>query len=490
MGASTANLQAGLSRQRSRDVGDIAPFGGRIDLATRAPFRSRLDDEAVRDATVRGTVPDWLHGELVRTAPAVFATGAWQAHHWFDGLGMLYAFRVGDGVSFRQKVLDTAVSKAARKGRAPRASFGSPIVRSFWQRVIAPIPAITDNPNVNVVALGDAVVALTEGPHQWEVDRKTLNVTKTVEYQDEHRNLVMLAHPHFDFARNRVVNLGVRIGPRTQIVLFEHAPEARRREVVARLPVGRLPYLHSFGLTDRHALVIGHPFDMRPLDLLWSNRGFIDHFAYRPREGTTLWLIDRKDGTIRTHAAPAGFVFHVVNVFEGQDGSTSIDLAFYPDASIVKALSTESLAKRGLPDLLPPIVRWTVREGVRDARVETLLERGFEFPCVSYKKTSGRRHAVSWGARIWAAGTRSSVVRLGTDERTFEEAGFVFGEPVFVARPGSEREDDGVLVTVGSHTNADRSAMVVLDAGTLDVKAWAEVPLPIPLGFHGSFFRA
>jgi beta,beta-carotene 9',10'-dioxygenase len=143
-----------------------------------------------------------------------------------------------------------------------------------------------------------------------------------------------------------------------------------------------------------------------------------------------------------------------------------------------------------LPDLAPPIVRWTVREGARDAHVETLLAQGFEFPSVSYKKKSGRRHAVSWGARVCASGRRSSIVRLGADERTFEETGFVFGEPVFVARPSSEREDDGVLVTVGSHLDAARSAMVVLDAGTLDVKAWAEVPLPIPLGFHGSFFRA
>jgi carotenoid cleavage dioxygenase-like enzyme len=46
-----------------------------------------------------------------------------------------------------------------------------------------------------------------------------------------------------------------------------------------------------------------------------------------------------------------------------------------------------------------------------------------------------------------------------------------------------------VLLAVGSHVDTQRSAMVVLDAATLDVRAWAEVPIPIPLGFHGSFFR-
>lgn len=192
---------------------------------------------------------------------------------------------------------------------------------------------------------------------------------------------------------------------------------------------------------------------------------------------------------MRKHSAPAGFVFHVVNAFEGEDGATCIDLALYPDASIVAALSTSSLVEKGLADLSPSIVRWTVRQGVHQARAETLLSTGFEFPTVSYRKMSGRRHTVAWGARISASAKRSSIVRLGAEERTFEEAGFAFGEPIFVARPDAEREDDGVLLTVGSHLDADRSAMLVLDAATLDVRAWAEVPLPIPLGFHGSFFR-
>jgi beta,beta-carotene 9',10'-dioxygenase len=458
------------------------------DLSGRAPFRADPHRDALLDATVRGTIPDWLRGELVRTTPAVFASGAWQAHHWFDGLGMLYAFRVGQGVTYRQRLMESQVALAAREGRSPRASFGSPIVRGFWKRLFSPIPDVTDNTNVHIVALGDERVALTEGPYQWATDRETLAVTKRVEYRDGHGALAMLAHPHFDFARNRVVNLGTRIGAKTEIALFEHAPDSRQREVLARIPVKRLPYLHAFGLTARHAIVIGHPFTVNPLSLLWSNRGFIDHFEYRPEDGTTLWVVDRTSGAVRRHAAPAGFVFHVLNAFEA-DGATSIDLALYPDAGIVAALSTASLAERGLPDLSPSIVRFTVREGVHEAKVETLASLGFEFPSVNYKQMSGHRHAVAWGARLTAGATRSSIVRFATDERAFEDPAFGFGEPVFVARPGAQREDDGILLTVGAHSSENRSALAILDAATLDVLAWAEVPLAIPLGFHGSFFR-
>jgi len=462
-----------------------------FDLSGRAPFRGRLDYDAVTETMVEGQIPAWLRGDLLRTAPAVFAEGVWEAHHWFDALGMLYRFRIEDaGVSFRQRLMQTEVARAAHEGRTPRGSFGSPIVRGFWRRLFSPVPEVSDNTNVNIVAMGDERVALTESPHQWAVDPDTLALAKPVAYRDRRGPLAMIAHPHFDFARERVVSIATKIGPRSELIVYEHAPNDRERTIVGKIPVGRLPYIHAFGLTPRHAIVIGHPFDVNPLRLLWSNRGFIDHFEFRPDAGTTLWLVDRATGVVREHAAPSGFVFHVVNAFEDGD-QTSIDVVMYPNAEIVGRLRSDIIARDGFPSLAPSIVRWTLRDGHRDARVETILAEGFEFPTVSYRKVGGKRHTVSWGARIGAKAQSSSIVRSDGDSvTTFSDEGFIFGEPVFVGRPSSSAEDDGVLLSVGSHHTHDRSAMVVLDARTLDVLARAEVPLPIPLGFHGSFFRA
>ena len=46
-----------------------------------------------------------------------------------------------------------------------------------------------------------------------------------------------------------------------------------------------------------------------------------------------------------------------------------------------------------------------------------------------------------------------------------------------------------MLLTVGSAVDGEKSWLAVLDAATLQVHARAEVPVPVPLGFHGSFFR-
>jgi beta,beta-carotene 9',10'-dioxygenase len=143
-----------------------------------APFRRPPEDFSDREATLRGSIPAWLEGDLVRTCPAVFERGQWKAQHWFDGLCMLYAFRVAPGgaVRFRRRLLESEVEKETRAGRLGRASFGTPNGRSFLQRVAEPVPRVTDNANVNVVALGGERVALTEGPHQPIFDPDTLAV--------------------------------------------------------------------------------------------------------------------------------------------------------------------------------------------------------------------------------------------------------------------------------------------------------------------------
>jgi carotenoid cleavage dioxygenase-like enzyme len=462
-------------------------------LGDRAPFRGRADEGPLAlDAAVRGKLPAWLRGDLVRVVPAVFERTGWRVDHWFDALGALVSFRIdGSGVHFRQRLMETEVEKSARTGRSPRNSFGTPADRSFWSRAVSPAPAITDNANVNVVSLGDERVALTESPHQWSFDPETLQLRRLVAYEDGLGELAMLAHPHLDFARDRVVNVAPAFGAASGIVVYEHAPASRTRKLVGRVPVRRVPYLHAFGLTPRHVILIGHPFDVSSLQLLWSNRGYIDHFAWRPGEGTTLWLMDRATGAVRGHSAAAGFVFHVVNAFE-EDGDTVIDVALFPDASIVGALRTATLLRDGLPDLAPSIVRWRLTPGREPAAVETLLGQGFEFPTVAYRLRSGQRHTVAWGARISDLARRSEIVRL--DERggtrVYSEPGVVLGEPVLVSAPSATREDDAVLLSVGAAAQGDRSVLVVLDAATLEPLAHAEVPLPIPLGFHGSFFRA
>src|SRR6185295_20235062 len=86
----------------------------------------------------------------------------------------------------------------------------------------------------------------------------------------------------------------------------------------------------------------------------------------------------------------------------------------------------------------------------------------------------------------------SDIVKIDLEtggSKSFSHDTHIFGEPLFVSRPGGEDEDDGVLVTVGSSQDADSSVLAIIDARTMTRVAIAQVPGSIPLGFHGSFVR-
>jgi carotenoid cleavage dioxygenase-like enzyme len=83
-------------------------------------------------ARVRGRLPEWLRGRLVRTAPSLFALDGW---HWFDALGMLYQAQLEEHerVTFALRLLQSDVAAAAQRQRAPFGTFATPARRSWWR---------------------------------------------------------------------------------------------------------------------------------------------------------------------------------------------------------------------------------------------------------------------------------------------------------------------------------------------------------------------
>jgi beta,beta-carotene 9',10'-dioxygenase len=464
-------------------------------IETISPFRHSPENQAGIPAKIGGTIPDWLRGEVVRTCPAIFETTGWRAQHWFDGLGMIYAFRIGDSaIDFRSRLLDSEAARDARRGKANLGAFGTPTARPLLQRIVKPVARISDNTNVNIVRMGQELVAMTEGDRQLVIDDETLASVRPVAYaKDALSGAIMTAHPHFDFERAKVLNIATKFGTNGAISIYEHAPAARQRDVVGTWQTNRVPYVHTFGLTPRTAILVAHPFAVTPVKMLWSSKGYIDHFDWHPEEGTRLIAIDRSSGEVREHVTEPFFVFHTVNAFERED-ATVLDLLAYPNADIVASLRIDRMiAER--PDLRPSLIRIIMRPGVERASVEKLSDVGFEFPSTNYKLVNGRPYRFAYGASDapQAGGAYASAIvkvdlKIGRST-SFSDDAHIFGEPLFVSRPQGDGEDDGVLLTVGSARDSESSVLAVIDAGTMALVASAEIPSSIPLGFHGSFMR-
>lgn len=71
-----------------------------------------------------------------------------------------------------------------------------------------------------------------------------------------------------------------------------------------------------------------------------------------------------------------------------------------------------------------------------------------------------------------------SLVKIDTHKRSSKvykpTMDSLFSEPIFVARPGSTAEDDGVLLSVGMDGVKRKSYMVVIDASNMEEIARAK----------------
>jgi len=458
----------------------------------RVGFRSLNTEISVAELAVSGVLPAWLAGSLLRTGPARFEVGQRELAHWFDGLAMLHRFSFADGrVEYANRFLESDAFKAAEQaGKIEYGEFATDPCRSLFKRMttIFRPPAFTDNGNVNVGRLGDEFVAMSETPLAVAFDPHTLAAAGVVPRPPGH---LSTAHPHA--AAGASINFATKLGPRSSYRFFQRRGREIER-VIAQHPVREPAYVHSFGLSERHLVLLEHPFVVNPLRLALGGRPYIENYRWEPDRGTNLLVFDRASGRhVRSFAADPCFCFHHVNTFE-RDGELVVDAITYEDADVVRETYMDRL--RGEAALAPSRLRRYTLDLASGATSERVIGNvALELPRINYGAVNGRPHRFVFGAGQAAqgGGWLDRVVKLDADDGShveWREPGCWPGEPVFVPDPAGEGEDHGVLLSVVLDAAAERSFLLVLDARDLNELARAEVPHAIPFGFHGQFASA
>jgi beta,beta-carotene 9',10'-dioxygenase len=450
-----------------------------------------LEEETHLDALpVRGQLPPWLQGSLIRTGPAKWEVGDRAMNHWFDGFAMLHRFSFADGdVSYANRFLESRAYRAARdEGRIAYSEFATDPCRSLFQRVSAMFsPKLTDNANVNLTKLGERFISMTETPIPVEFDAETL-AAAGVAY--EAPGQVSTAHPHMDRATKGMLNYAAKLGPRTSYRFFLLRPGSSKPEVIATKPVREPAYMHSFGLTERWLVLAEFPLVVNPPRLALSGRPYIENYRWKPERGTRFHLFDRETGEgVGPFETEARFAFHHVNSYE-EGGDVVVDICTFPDAGIVEDLYMERL-RAGKPVAPAHLERFRISPEAGTVNSERLIDESIELPRINYGRCSERPYRYAWGVGI-DGGWIDRIVKADVEARSstvWSEEGSFPGEPVFVAAPEADDEDEGVLLSVVLDGRTGNSFLLVLDAHSLDEVARAEVPHHIPFGFHGQFAR-
>lgn len=467
-------------------------------------IESRIEESDV-ELEVKGLLPEWLKGHLLRNGPVLYSIGGKRVGHWFDGLGMLHAFSFSGGrVRYSNKFMRSEAYEKVFKERSFRyVGFACDPCHVIFKRLFTAFFGGSNfpihNANVNVAKIAERFVGLTETPLPVEFDLQTLETVGVLDYEDKlpKANSFESAHPHIDPETGDIISYLVKFGMKSSYQIYRMGRKSLTRKVFAELAVSEPSYMHSFSLTPNYVIFAQYPLVVNPLDLLIKGKPFITNYRWEPQKGTQFLIVDRHSGlAVRRYQAESFFSFHHVNAYE-QGDDIILDLVAYPDATIVDTVGSygEPLARLKVNNALAQtkLTRFCFMLKTDQFSQSVVLEAPLEFPRINLNY-DGKPYRFLYAADIREPQETEEgrqLLKIEVAEKknlSWFEAGCCPGEPVFVARPGGVKEDDGVVLAIVYDQKKNSSFLLVLDAGSFKEVARAEVKHKIPLGLHGQYY--
>ncbi|XP_001380954.3 beta,beta-carotene 15,15'-dioxygenase isoform X2 [Monodelphis domestica] len=503
--------------------------------------------EPVR-AKIKGELPTWLHGTLLRNGPGMHTIGETTYNHWFDGLALLHSFTIGNGeVHYRSKYLrsDTYNSNI-EANKIVVSEFGTMaypdpcknIFSKAFSYLSHTIPDFTDNCLINIMKCGEDFYATTETNYIRKINPDTLETLEKVDYRDYAAINVATSHPHYD-AQGNVLNMGTSIVDKgkTKYLVFKippTIPEKKKKknnlkhlEVICSIPSRSLlspSYYHSFGITENYIIFLEQPFK---LDILKMATAYIrginwaSCITFHEEDKTYIHIIDRR--TKRTlltkfYADPM-VVFHHVNAYE-EDGHIVFDVISYKDHSLYQLFYLANLNQdfqqnsklASIPSLkrfvIPLQVDKDAEMGENLVKLESTtatarkekddqvycqseeLYEGIELPRINYAY-NGKKYRYVYTAEVQWNPIPTKIMKfdvLTKSSLKWEEEHCWPAEPVFVPAPNAQQEDDGIILSVIVSTDPKKPPfLLILDAKQFTELARASVDAEIHLDLHGLF---
>ncbi len=499
VGAVAATVAAGSALPAVAQTQSTTSPTTRKALFNGSPRMTPLRGYAGQDvlcerAAIEGKVPDALRGTFYRNGPGLFERGVGankqRYSHWFDGDGLVHAWRFTDkGVSHQARFVQTKkfiAEQAANEFLTP--SFGSPIKAKLPVRNSDDV----NTGNTNVYKLGDRLLAMWEGGSATAMNPDTLETTGIVAWTPELKHMPFSAHPKID-PDGTFWNFGTLMG---KMVLYHVSAKGDLiKHAVIDAPAGGM--VHDFAVTHKHLVFLLPPIGI-DYAAMRNGAAFGQALTWKGNESTRVLIVDRNDFTKRRILEmPAFMVFHFGNAWEANN-VIHVDFVQSKDLNIMsdwmpRMMRGETVA----PDRSnPAFVTIDLNRGTCSV---TMRDENCEFPRVDPRFVGLRNRNVYYpvgrGDREdgWGFG---GVMRVDTDTGKVDRFNFsddvALEEHVVVPKPGSSREGEGWLVGVGFDVAAQQSFATVFDALDLAAGPQALVRLPYwtPICFHGHFHAA
>lgn len=469
---------------------EIALAAGQLAQGEAAGLNWRLGfadlDADVAPAAMRrisGRAPAGLAGALYRNGPGKFHRPGGSVDHWFDGDGLMRAFRIHDGeATLAARFIDT------RKRRVDTAA--NAVVTPGFGTAAKPGAQVGDNDDVNpanisVMPVGGELWALWESGSPIAVDPVDLSTKGVRTLRPDLAHMPFLAHPRPEPGGD-IWSLGLN-GSKA-IVWRVGRDGALRSADLIDLPTAS--YVHDFTATKTKLILVLQPWVQDRMVLPYA-----DSFTWRPEQGTKVLMLDKADlARRRVYELPPFFAFHFGSAWEEADGTLRFDVCASPDPRFATGNGRSMMKGVLTPEPKPDLALITLSPDGKARMEGTGVDA--EFP-----RTDGRFSGAPRRYTIHATRTAGGPLFHGLavqDWKTGKSAAYDFGpghlveEAVFVARPGGFDELDGWIVGPSVNLKAKATELHVFDARQVSagpLVTWrADRALPVSL--HGSFVAA
>lgn len=452
--------------------------------------------------TVSGSLPTNLTGVLYRNGPGRLSHHGYRYEHLFDGDGMVQRLRFSDGqVRYTNRYVRTEEFRREEEaGRPLYRSFGTNLPGGFLRNAFR--MHFKNAANTHLLLNGGRLFALWEGGAPYELDPVTLETKGRTtfggvlepKYAGERAMGVgrpFAAHYRREKVSGDTLSFGLSPGLKQRLLLHRlDAQGSLRAPVEIDLP--HLSFVHDFVLTEEGDRV----FFLFPVSfgVAAAFAGFstpVGSIQSRDR-GTTVLLFRGEELLARLESDPC-YVFHFVNGYK-QENEYVVDLCrmdAFPSAEDVKALLQNRVPQNPIYGFL---TRYRIDPESGQVERHKLFDHPMELPAVN-PAVAGKKHRYLWAIagdpeRQTAEGTIHGIAKFDVESGTAIYRSFYPsfpGEPLFVANPASEGEDEdeGWLMLLLFNVQERRTELLLLDAKTLTERYRAALPVPIHLGFHG-----
>jgi carotenoid cleavage dioxygenase len=438
-------------------------------------------------AQIQGKMPAQLRGMFYRNGPGLFERGGQRYQHWFDGDGMVHAWRFSDaGVSHHARFVETKKFRAESNANAF-------LVPALGTAIVPKMPIRSNDTvntaNTNVVRMNGQLLALWEGGSAHALDAESLATKGLVAWDDELAGMPFSAHPKIE-NDGTMWNFGSMEG---KLVLYHISKQGKLvRHALFDAPAGAM--VHDFAVSQKHIIFLLPPIYIDN-EALSSGKSRAESMEWNASKGMQVLVVDKSDfAQRRLFELPAMMMFHVGNAWEENqviylDFVRSENLQNMSQAIPKRMRGENGYAQNSSPTLL----KIDLNTGRLDVQERSEI---VEFPSIDPRYVAQKNRYVFYiGSRqANLNGRLDGVMRLDLHRQTTDA--YYFGdhvtleEHILVPKPNSSKEGEAWLIGVGFDHQSQTSFSSVFDAQNLAAGplAIAHLPYWTPFCFHGNFY--